>query len=220
MATFKEFEHLPSTLLADTTQGKENPGHSERTVPNMGFLDLPREIRDLIYKLMFFPQHHQPFDPMHPDSCARLDISQFTSLLLTNHQIYHESIEILYTYTTFQLHLRSAHEFMYMLAHQTLIQPSDIDTPGCTRHEESSRQGGHSSVCVARFYVRRLHIIYRSRSLHRLEQLFALLENFPNLELVRIIQYYKNRDMQNKIFNMCCELGHERPSLRVQISGK
>jgi hypothetical protein len=147
----------------------------EEVRPLLGFLDLPREIRDHIYCIMFLVDGN-----MYP-SRERAGISQFLGLLRTNHQVYSEVVEILYGRNTFQIRSTPARDSPTLL---NLL---------CSQRRDGFRQSpkgtiaDYSTVCLARHTLKRLYIPSHNIPFERLKQLFSLLKHFPNLEDLRVV---------------------------------
>jgi hypothetical protein len=75
-----------SDLSLDLGKGKEDvTSYVEEVHSNAKFLEIPREIRDHIYSLMFLSD-----EPIYP-SKDRSSISEYLGILRTNHQIYSKS---------------------------------------------------------------------------------------------------------------------------------
>src|SRR5271156_5108071 len=87
-----------SHLSLDPGKGKEDvTSYIEEVHSSTKFLEMPREIRDHIYSLMFLSD-----EPIYP-SKDRSSISEYLGILRTNHQIYSEAVEVLYGRNTFQI---------------------------------------------------------------------------------------------------------------------
>ncbi|CZT02095.1 hypothetical protein WAI453_002621 [Rhynchosporium graminicola] len=162
------------------------------------FLHLPREIRDLIYSLLFV------VDGLLYPNRERSGMAEYIALLRTNRQVYAESLEILYGRNTFQIRgtpAWSAPEFLNMLGSQRregFVRPSQwaIDM---------------SKFCLARQYLKRLYIPSHNINLDRLKHLISLLKYFPNLEYLRVIYNgsFGVKDMD--VVNVCRLFRDRRP---------
>jgi hypothetical protein len=147
----------------------------EEVRPPPGILDLPREIRDYVYCLMFLSD-----DNVYP-SRERARISEYLGLLRTNHQVYSEAIEILYGRNTFQIRSTPVRESPTLL---NLI---------CSQRRDGFRQSPkgtiveYNKVCLARFTLRSLYIPSHNITFEPLKHLFSLLKHFPNLEDLRVV---------------------------------
>ncbi|KAH7323987.1 hypothetical protein BKA65DRAFT_77944 [Rhexocercosporidium sp. MPI-PUGE-AT-0058] len=122
------------------------------------FLDLPRELRDAIYSVIFVVD-----GPLYPNR-ERARMADYIALLRTNRQIYAEAVEILYGRNTFQIRgtpAWTAPEFLNLLGSQRrdgFLRPSQwaIDM---------------SKFCLARHYLKRLYIPSHNINLDRLKHL-------------------------------------------------
>ncbi|RFU31534.1 hypothetical protein B7463_g4819, partial [Scytalidium lignicola] len=159
----------------------------------IGFLDLPLEIRDQIYRLLFLKDA-----PIYP-SLSRAEISESTAFLRTNRQIYAEAVAILYGQNVFLIRSTpawKAPEFLNLLITQRrddyLLRVTSRGSP-----PGYSQMPGYipilvpdlipTHVCIAKDYLREVRIPSHGISLDRLKQLFALLKHFSNLRRVEII---------------------------------
>ena len=149
--------------------------HVEETVLQESyFLNLPREIRDAIYTVMFVVD-----GPLYPNR-ERAGVADFVSLLRTNRQVYAEAIQILYGRNTFQIRGTPAWtspEFLNLLSSQRrdgFLRPSQW-------------AADMSTVCLARHYLKRLYIPSHNINLDRFKHLVSLLKYFPNLEFLHVI---------------------------------
>ena len=167
--------------------------------PTSQFLDLPREIRDHIYILMFLSDV-----PVYP-SKDRAGISEYLGVLRTNRQIYSEAVEILYSQNTFQIRGTpgwKAPELLNLLSSQRrngFLQPSfwAVST---------------SKVCLARHYLRKLYFPSHNISLDRLKHLFSLLKYFPNLDYLRVV-YNGSLGLKDMDVVSVCRLFRDRRPL-------
>ncbi|PVH77902.1 hypothetical protein DL98DRAFT_259563 [Cadophora sp. DSE1049] len=173
--------------------------HVEEVAPQESyFLNLPREIRDAIYSIMFVVD-----GPLYPNK-ERAGVADFISLLRTNRQIYAEAVEILYARNTFQIRgtpAWTAPEFLNLLGSQRrdgFLRPSQwaVDM---------------SKLCLARHYLKRLYIPSHNINLDRLKHLISLLKYFPNLEYLRVIYNgsFGVKDMD--VVNVCRLFRDRRP---------
>jgi hypothetical protein len=136
--------------------------------PPLGFLNLPREIRDQIYTLIFHSK-----TPIYP-SKTRAGISEFRGLLRANRQIYTEAVQVLYGSNTFQIRgnpSRMSVDFLFLLIIQR--RESFTLTP--------------NPFCQARQHLRRLYIPSHGINLKILKHIFSLLKYFPNLEYLKVV---------------------------------
>ncbi|KAL2062628.1 hypothetical protein VTL71DRAFT_5700 [Oculimacula yallundae] len=173
----------------------------EMRSPMSNFLDLPREIRDIIYSLIFIVD-----GPLYPNR-ERAGMADSIALLRTNHQIYAEAVAILYGWNTFQIRgtpAWSAPEFLNLLGSQRregFLRPSQwaVDM---------------SPFCLARHYLKRLYIPSHNINLDRLKHLISLLKYFPNLEYLRVIYNgsFGVKDMD--VVNVCRLFRDRRPLVR------
>jgi hypothetical protein len=139
------------------------------------FLDLPREIRDHIYCLMFLADDH-----MYP-SKERAGISEYLGLLRTNHQVYSEVIEILYGRNTFQIRSIPTQEA------PTLLNLLSSQRRDGFRRTQRGTVLTYSDVCLARHALKRLYVPSHNITFESLKLLFSLLKHFPNLEDLRVV---------------------------------
>jgi hypothetical protein len=162
------------------------------------FLDLPREIRDQIYSLMFLSD-----GPIYP-SKARAGISEYLGLLRTNQLIYSEVVEMLYGRNIFQIRGEPRWK-----------------TPDFVNLLSSQRRGGFSyrsmwafhtsQICLARLYLRKLYIPSHNISLDRLKHLFSLLKYFPNLEWLKVVYIASSGVKDMVVVNVCRLFRDGRP---------
>jgi len=161
-------------------------------------LELPREIRDHIYSLIFLSS-----GPVYP-SRDRAGISDYLGLLRTNQLIYSEVVEMLYGRNTFQIRGEprwKAPELLNMLSSQRrdgFIHPS--------------MWAFHTNkICLARLHLKKLYIPSHNISLDRLKHLFSLLKYFPNLEYIRVVYIgsFGVKDMD--VVNVCRLFRDRRP---------
>ncbi|KAH7389032.1 hypothetical protein BKA64DRAFT_711139 [Cadophora sp. MPI-SDFR-AT-0126] len=149
--------------------------HVEETaIQESYFLNLPREIRDAIYGIMFVVD-----GPLYPNK-ERSGVLDFMSLLRTNRQIYAEAVEILYGRNTFQIRGTPgwrAPEFLNLLSSQ---RRDGFQRP-------SQWAVDMSKLCLARHYLKRLYIPSFNINLDCLKHLISLLKYFPNLEFLRVV---------------------------------
>ncbi|KAK0123991.1 hypothetical protein ONS95_008980 [Cadophora gregata] len=161
-------------------------------------LNLPREIRDTIYDVMFVVD-----GPLYP-SKERAGVADYISLLRTNRQVYTEVVEVLYGRNMFQIRgtpAWTAPEFLNLLSSQRrdgFLRPSQwaVDM---------------SKVCLARHYLKRLYIPSHNINLDRLKHLISLLKYFPNLEYLQVIYNgsFGVKDMD--VINVCRLFRDRRP---------
>ncbi|KAE8449606.1 hypothetical protein EG329_007936 [Mollisiaceae sp. DMI_Dod_QoI] len=161
-------------------------------------LELPREIRDQIYTLMFLSS-----GPVYP-SRDRAGIADYLGLLRTNQHIYSEVVEILYGRNTFQIRGEprwKAPELLNLLSSQRrdgFMHPS--------------MWAFHTNkICLARLHLKKLYIPSHNISLDRLKHLFSLLKCFPNLEYIRVVYIgsFGVKDMD--VVNVCRLFRDRRP---------
>jgi hypothetical protein len=136
--------------------------------PPLSFLDLPREIRDQVYRLVF---HFEK--PIYP-SKERAGISEFLGLLRANRQIYAEAIQTLYGSNTFQIRGNPSWmsvDFLFLL----IIQRRESFTLA------------PNPFCLARHHLRRLYIPSHGINIKILKHIFSLLKFFPNLEYLKVV---------------------------------
>ena len=197
-------------LLENIKLDNENPTDSSKDVilkveevedPSLCFLDLPREIRDEIYSLLFVSE-----SPMYP-SKHRARVADQIALLRTNRKIYSEAVEVLYGKNTFQIRGEprwAAPEFLHLL--NCGYRDGFLQSP--------HRNPGFGKVCLARYNLRKLHIPSHGISLDRLKQLFSLLKHFPKLEYLQVIYLGSSglRDMD--VVGVCRLLRDRLPLLR------
>jgi len=162
-------------LSLEATKAKEVILLVKEVQPPPRFLDLPREIRDHIYCLMFLVHEN-----VYP-SKERAGMAEYLSLLRTNRQIYSEAVEVLYGRNTFQIRSTPAQELLSFL---NLL---------CSQRRDGFRQTpkgtivNYNKVCLARHTLKKLYIPSHSIGLERLKHLFSLLKHFPNLEDLRVV---------------------------------
>lgn len=186
--------------------------------PRIGFLDLPPEIRNQVYRLIFWKD-----GPIYP-SLSKAGLADFTALLRTNRQIYTEAVAVLYGQNSFLLRTTpalKAPEFLHLLLTQRrddyLLQPNlprHIQIPGYPKPPAANLV--KAQVCIAKEYLRELHIPSHNITLDRLKQLFALLKHFRGLRRVEItytaIAGIRDMDVVN-----ICRLLRDRLPVIVKI---
>jgi hypothetical protein len=172
-----------------------------------GFLNIPREIRDLVYGIMFISE-----EPIYP-SRDRASVAPYMNMLRANKQIYSEILPFLYGKNTFQIRGFPAYrcpEFLNLLYSQRrqglLHLPLPTPTP---------------ELCLARHHLRRLNIPSYGIKLERVKHLFSLMKHFPNLEHIQLV-YHGNRftpfdvvDMD--VINVCRLLKDRLPLLNITL---
>jgi hypothetical protein len=185
------------SLSLEAAKGHSSKDVIEEVQPLLGFVDLPREIRDSIYCIMFLAEGR-----MYP-SRERAGISEYLGLLRTNHQVYAEVVEILYGRNTFQIRstlARDSPAFLNLL---------------CSQRRDGFRQTpkgtivDYSRVCLARHTLKRLYIPSHNIAFERLKHLFSLLKHFPNLEDLRVV-YSGVSWMKDMDVAFCCRLLRDR----------
>jgi hypothetical protein len=147
----------------------------EEVQSSIELLNLPREIRDYIYCLMFLADGH-----MYP-SKERAGISEYLGLLQANHQVYSEVIDVLYGRNTFQIRSVPAQEAPALL---NLLSSQRRDGFHRTRHGTVI---SYNDVCLARHALKKLYIPSHNITFECLKLLFSLLKHFPNLEDLRVV---------------------------------
>ncbi|KAN0099634.1 hypothetical protein V8E51_013409 [Hyaloscypha variabilis] len=163
------------SLSLESTKAKDVILQVEEVEPPPKFLDIPREIRDHIYCIIFLADGN-----LYP-SKEQAGISEYLGLLRTNHQIYSEAVEILYGRNTFQIRSTPARESPTLL---NLL---------CSQRRDGFRQTpkgtivDYHQVCLARHALRKLYIPSHNIAFERLKHLFSLLKHFPNLEELRVV---------------------------------
>jgi hypothetical protein len=173
--------------------------HSEEVREPLGFLDLPREIRDQIYDLILVSSKR-----IYP-SKNQATISPCLGILRTNRQIYHETVVILYSENTFQIRGTpgwKSPEFLNLLSCQR--RDGYIQAP--------FRDVARSQVCLARHHLKRLYIPSHGITLDRLKHLFSLLKHFPNLECLEVV-YKGGLGVRDMDFVTVCRLLRDRRHL-------
>ncbi|RDL40953.1 uncharacterized protein BP5553_00932 [Venustampulla echinocandica] len=167
--------------------------HQVRPVdPSLGFLDIPREIRDEIYGFLFHSD-----SPIYPSN-SRAGISPFTSLLRTNKQIYAEAVEVLYGSNTFQIRGDPAWKSVELL---NLVGTQ-------TRNDYTTFR---SQVCLGRHHLKRLYIPSHGIGLDRLKHIFSLLKHFPNLEYLEVVYLGLSPKLDMDVVSVCRLLWDRRP---------
>lgn len=165
------------------------------------FMDLPREIRDCVYSVMFLKD-----GPLYP-SHERAGIAPYLGLLRSNHQVYAEAVGILYGRNTFQIRgtpAWKAPELLNLVAGQR--RDSHLLTLLWTFDANKS--------CLGRFCLKKLYFPSHNISLDRLKHLISLLKYFPNLEQLKVI-YLGGRGIADmEVINICRLLRDRRPSLK------
>ncbi|KAH8805828.1 hypothetical protein F5884DRAFT_460682 [Xylogone sp. PMI_703] len=186
----------------------------------IGFLDLPLEIRDQIYRLLFLKD-----EPIYP-SLTRSGISESTALLRTNRQIYAEAVAVLYGQNAFLIRSApawKAPEFLNLL----IAQRRDEFILRVTRHQGYSPMREYlpvpvsdtikTLVCKAREHLRELHIPSHGITLDILKQLVTLLKHFPNLRRVEIT-YSTKTGIKDMDVVTVCRLLRDRLPVVVKIA--
>jgi len=175
----------------------------------LSFLDLPREIRDEIYSLVFL----SPNMPVYPSKARAGPISEAINLLRTNRQIYSEAVETLYGQNMFQIR-----------GHPAYMAPDFLNLVIFRRRKDEMRAplraAGPDHVCLARHCLRKLSIPSHGISLDRLKHLFSLLKYFPKLEHVQVIYLGKRGLNDMEIVNVCRLLRDRLPLLKTFVLGK
>lgn len=168
-----------------------------------GFLDFPREIRDLIYGIMFISEV-----PIYP-SRDRASVVPYMNMLRVNKQIYSETLPFLYGKNTFQIRGHPAYkcpEFLNLLYSQRrqgyLRLPPSIST---------------LELCLARHHLRRLNIPSYGIQLERVKHLFSLLKHFPNLEHIQLVYLGKRDLVDMDVINVCRLLKDRLPLLNITL---
>lgn len=189
-------ESVPDLGL-DLHRSRKDFSESQRSAQ---FLDLPREIRDSVYVLLFLSDI-----PIYP-SQDRAKISEYLGLLRTNHRIYAEAIEVLYGRNTFQARGNPAQkstEFLNLLSSQ---RRDGFPHP-------STWSLHVSKVCLARHALKKLYFPSYNIRLDRLKHLFSLLKYFPNLEYLKVVyESFGIKDMD--VVSVCRLLRDRRPLLK------
>lgn len=180
----------------------------EEVTPPCLLLDLPREIRDHIYSLIFLSN-----GPIYP-SRDRAGIAEYLGLLRTCQRIYSEVVETLYGRNTFQIRGEprwKAPELLNLLGFQRrdgqsgfVLQPSKSAL--CV-----------SKICLARHHLKRLYIPSHNISLSQLKHLLSLLKYFPNLEYLRVVYIASFGVKDMEVINVCRMFRDVRPQLRTFV---
>lgn len=177
----------------------------EEVGPTCLLLELPREIRDYIYSLIFISG-----GPMYPNR-DRAGIAEHLGLLRTCQQIYSEVVEVLYGRNIFQIRGEprwKAPELLNLLSSQRrdgfirdgLLHPS-------------MKEFQTNKVCLARFHLKKLYIPSHNISLSQLKHLFSLLKYFPNLEILRVVYTGSFGVTDMEVINLCRLYRDRRPQL-------
>jgi hypothetical protein len=177
-------------ITDDTLAGPKDVTMSiEEVLSSSGFLDFPREIRDLIYALMFISP-----EPIYPTR-DRASVSPYMNILRTNKQIYSEILPFLYGKNTFQLRGHPAYkspEFLNVLHSQRRRGYLRLPPANVT-----------NEFCLARHHLKRLNIPSHGISLDRLKHFFSLLKHFPNLEHIQVVYLGKRDLIDMDVINVC-----------------
>jgi hypothetical protein len=190
-------DHTPDQSLRASKDVSMSIGE---VVPSYSFLDFPREIRELIYAIMFISE-----EPIYP-SRDRACVSPYVNMLRTNNQIYAEILPFLYGKNTFQIRGYPAYkcpEFLNLLYSQR--RQGYLGLP--------ARKVG-PELCLARHHLKRLKIPSHGISLDGVRHLFSLLKHFPNLEHVQIVYLGKRDLVDMDVINVCRLLKDSRPLLK------
>jgi hypothetical protein len=175
--------------------------HLEPVKKALGFLDLPREIRDYVYEIMFLKE-----EPLYP-SLERAGIAPYLGFLQTNHQVYAEAIDVLYSRNTLQIRAHPAWKSPELL---NLIASQKRDN-----HLFGLQSTLHNNkACQARFSLKKLYIPSHNISLDRLKHLISLLKCFPNLTHLKIIYLASTGIADMEVVNICRMLRDRRPLLK------
>jgi hypothetical protein len=171
----------PLTVESLSLEATKSPGPKdvilqvEEVQTPIGFLGLPREIRDQVYCIVFLADGN-----MYP-SRERAGIAEYLGLLRTNQLVYSEVVEILYRRNTFQIRSIPTRETPTLL---NLL---------CSQRRDGFRQTpkgtivDYSTVCLARHALKRLYIPSHNIAFEQLKHLFSLLKHFPNLEDLQVV---------------------------------
>jgi hypothetical protein len=195
-----------ATLHIVNDQGPEFKGPKDVTtsidevIPSYGFLDFPREIRDLIYALMYISE-----EPIYP-SKERASVSSYMNMLQVSKQIYSEILPFLYGKNTFQIRGHPAYkcpEFLNLLYSQR--RQGYLRLPPRTVMPE---------LCLARHHLKRLNIPSHGISLDRVRHIFSLFKHFPNLEHIQVVYLGKRDLVDMDVINVCRLLKDRLPLLR------
>ncbi|KAG0646450.1 hypothetical protein D0Z07_7348 [Hyphodiscus hymeniophilus] len=165
------------------------------------FLDFPREIRDLIYAMIFISK-----EPIYP-SRDRAPVAPYMSFLRANKQIYTEILPFLYGKNTFQIRGTPA-----------------FKSPAFLNFLHSQRQGGYlphppsrPTICLARHHLRRLNIPSHGIQLDHLRHLFSLMRHFPNLEHIQLVYLGKRGLVDMDVVDVCRLLKDRLPLLNITL---
>lgn len=177
----------------------------EEVNPTSLLLELPREVRDHVYSLIFLSD-----GPMYP-SRDRAGIAEYLGLLRTCQQIYSEVVEVLYGRNTFQIRGEprwKAPELLNLLSSQ---RRDGFIRDGLLRPSVKDFQT--NKICLSRFHLKKLYIPSHNISLSQLKHLFSLLKYFPNLEYLRVVYTgsFGVKDME--VINLCRLYRDRRPQL-------
>jgi hypothetical protein len=176
----------------------------QKSIQQTSFLDLPREIRDQIYTLIF-----RRSSKIYP-SKSRSGVLPYISLLRTSRQVYLEIIPILYGGNVFQVR-----------GDPRWASPEFLNLVSCQNRDgiRTMRDFNRSQVCRARYHLKSLYIPSHGINLDRLKHLFSLLKYFPNLEYLEVV-FHNPIDVNNmEVVNMCRLLIDRHPIFARSKSG-
>jgi hypothetical protein len=207
--THVPLENLSLTPMKPFTDASEKPFAQAEEIEvgakqkSSGFLDLPLEIRDEIYSLIFVS-----IVPVCPSKTRAESIAEAINLLRANHQVYAEAVEVLYGRNIFQIRGTPGYKAPELL--NLLVFQQREDKP-----KWPAPQRIPSQTCLARQYLRKISIPSHGISLVRLKQLFSLLKYFPKLEHVQVV--YISQDAfrhEQDIFTACRLLRDRLPLIK------
>lgn len=206
--SFSDFQTTQAVVI-DISEGEETI-----SAP-LGFLDLPREIRDEIYRLLYLSENRI----VYPSKARAESISASINFLRANRKIYAEAVEILYAQNMFQIRGNPAFiapELLNLL----IFQRRKEERP--TKHvlRPSLQNVDLNQICLARHHLRKLSIPSHGISFNQLKHLFSLLKYFPKLEHIQVI-YLARRDLNDmEVVNVCRLLRDRLPLVRTFVLGK
>lgn len=169
--------------------------------PICKFLNLPRELRDAIYKLICLSNEN-----IYPNH-SRSQIADHLGLFRTNHQIYSEIIPIFYSQNTFQIRGTPAWkipEILNLLSSQK-------------RAGFRSSLSPLSPLCLARHHLKRLYFPSHNINIRALRHLFSLLKYFPNLEHLKVVYTDQSGVKDMDVVTVCRLFRDRRPFVRLEL---
>jgi len=162
---------------------------------NIGFLSIPRELRDLVYGYILLPGD------------GSVALNSVTPLLLTSQQVYAEASELLWSIATFQItidkNLKATQRLSKFIFLQERPKPRSAE-----RLLERNR-------CLGRHQIRSIQLFCYNLWAVELRGVVRLLQYLPALEKLRIsLRESLSSVTDLQIYDVCRSLRHKVPSLK------